>query len=63
MGMIMLLLPACYLQDIIPPCLSSLPIEQVIVTDSLCRPPDMGLPLKTVSLKRTLAEAIVRLHE
>jgi ribose-phosphate pyrophosphokinase len=42
--------------------LHALPIERVVVTDSIARPATVQLPLRTVGLGALLAETIARLH-
>ncbi|HZO82476.1 MAG TPA: ribose-phosphate pyrophosphokinase [Candidatus Binataceae bacterium] len=42
--------------------LSAFGVRRFIVTDSVTRPPDLGLPLEVVSVAPLLAEAIKRLH-
>lgn len=42
--------------------LASLPLRQLLVSDTLPVPDDLGVPRQTVSVAGVLAEAIVRLH-
>jgi ribose-phosphate pyrophosphokinase len=43
--------------------LRELPVEHLVVTDSLPSAPDLPLPIDVVSIDRLLADAITRLHD